>query len=468
VKWQIIVQFLTEIFIQCLLALLASIYLVSISAPYFSELLQVSLLLSGIDIQIIIQLFFVLLTITLLAGIYPSLLLAGFKPAEVLSGRQNSRGKSRYNIRGIITVFQFTFAVIFVILLIVINQQVKYMQTQEPGFKAKQVVYINNLTIFDQTSKFEFLRNKIKSIPGVEYVTAASNIPGGVKPVSYEYRIKDNLVALSTIGVDYEYFETLSIQLKAGRFFTSLFKGDSTVAIINEAAEKAMGLPNPIGTTARGCNGSYPIVGVVHDVKAYGFEESVQPTIYLLNNSCNIQNLQIMINVRAEYMKALITTLDQNWHEINKLDGENFNYHFLDELYAQVYQKQEQLQTVLLYFSILAIFIAAIGIFASAAHDMRIRMKEIAIRKVLGAENTNLLLLLNKPFFVMIMLANLIAGPVSFIIINKWLATFAYRINLSSSPFIIASSISFVIVFCTVVLQTIRVIQDKSVSRLKE
>jgi putative ABC transport system permease protein len=99
---------------------------------------------------------------------------------------------------------------------------------------------------------------------------------------------------------------------------------------------------------------------------------------------------------------------------------------------------------------------------------MRIRMKEIAIRKVLGAENTNLLLLLNKPFFVMIMLANLIAGPVSFIIINKWLATFAYRINLSASPFIIASSISFVIVFCTVVLQTIRVIQDKSVSRLKE
>jgi putative ABC transport system permease protein len=467
VKREIAFQFMLEIFIQCLIALIIAFGIVFIGLPYFNQLLGVDLLISGISLTIIAQLLLTLIALTLLTGIYPALIMAGFKPADVLRGDQFSNGKKLSWVRSFITVLQFTFAIVFVISLVVINQQVTFMKTEDAGFTAKQVVYVDNLGIYNNPQKFESVRNRIKTIPGVKNVTVVTNVPGGIIPVSNEYSVMGKVLTMNTIGVDYEYFETLSIKLKQGRIFSSSFGEDSANVVINETAANAMDLKHPVGTAINGCGGRYKIIGVTKDVKAYGFEENIQPTVYLMNDHCGLSKTQIMISAENKAIPAMLTTLSHQWGDINKLDGDNFNYHFLDELYGQLFIKQEQLQTVLVFFSALAIFIASLGFFSSAANAIRLRMKEIAIRKVFGAGGEQLMLVLGKPFFYIVLIANIIAWPVSFVISNKWLETFAYRVHISITPFAIALVISIAIVVLTVCLQIIRAIKFNPAVKLK-
>jgi putative ABC transport system permease protein len=467
IKRKIAFQFMLEIFIQCLVALVVAFGIVVIGLPYFNQLLRVNLLISGINFTIIAQLAFTLISLTLLAGIYPALVMAGFKPADVLRGDQFSNGGKFSWVRNSITVLQFTFAIVFVITLVVINQQVTFMKTEDAGFTAKQVVYIDNLGLYNNPQKFESVRDRIKAIPGVKNVTVVSNVPGGIIPVSNEYSVQSKALSMNTIGVDYEYFETLNIKLKEGHVFSLLSSGDSANVVINEAAAKAMDLKHPIGTAINGCGGRYKIIGVTKDVKAYGFEENIQPTIYLMNDHCGLSKTQIMISAENKAIPAMLSALSHQWSDINKLDGDNFNYHFLDELYGQLFIKQEQLQTVLVVFSVLAIFIASLGFFASAANAIRLRMKEIAIRKVFGARGEQLMVILGRPFFYIVLIANLIAWPVSFLISNRWLETFAYRVHISIVPFAIALVISIAIVVFTVCVQIVRAVRFNPAVKLK-
>ncbi|MCC8408366.1 ABC transporter permease [Mucilaginibacter sp. UR6-1] len=466
-KRQIIFQFLIEIFFQCLLALSIAFAVVMMGLPYFNNLLGVDLLLTGITIKIIAQLLTAVILLTLLAGIYPALVMAGFKPIEVLRGNQFANRDTFSWIRNSITVLQFAFAIGFVITLIVISQQVTFMRSENVGFTAKQVVYIDNLAIYNDPAKFAPVSDRIKAIPGVKAVSVASNIPGGIIPASYEYRVRNKAYSMQTIGVGYGYFETLNIGVKEGKLFSSTFKADSAHAVINETAAKAMGLNDPIGSVVSGCGGNYKVIGVIKDVKANGFEGSVQPAIYLMNVGCGLLKTQIMISAESKAIPNLLTTLNRQWSDINKMDGDNFNYHFLDELYGQLFLKQEQLRSVLTCFSALAIFIASLGFFASAAQAIHLRIKEIALRKVFGANGKQLLVTLSKPFFYIVLLANAIAWPASYLITNQWLETFAYRVNVSLVPFIIALFISAAIVAITVCLQIARAVNFNPALKLK-
>jgi putative ABC transport system permease protein len=464
---QITFQFLTEIFLQCLLAFVIAFGIGLIGLPYFNQLLGADLLISGISVKIILQLLVALVLLTLLAGLYPALIMARFRPSEVLRGNMLTKGERFSWFRGSVTVLQFTFAIGFVISLLVINQQVTFMKSEDPGFKAKQVVYIDNLAIYNDPKKFEPLSARIKAIQGVKNVTVASNVPGGIIPPSYEYLVRGKAFAMQTIAVGYGYFETLNIELKEGEVFSSSFPADSANAVINETAAKAMGLKKPLGAIIKGRDVNYRVIGVVKIVKANGFEANVQPAIYLMSDGYGLSRSQIMISGESNAIPAMLATLGREWSAINKLDGDNFNYHFLDELYGQLFKKQEQLQSVLTCFSILAVFIASLGFFASAAQAIHSRMREIAIRKVFGAKGKQLMITLGKPFFYSILLANVIAWPASFIIANRWLETFAYRTSVSFTPFIIAMVISIVIVGVTVCLQIMRAVRFNPGVRLK-
>jgi putative ABC transport system permease protein len=337
--------------------------------------------------------------------------------------------------------------------MILINQQVTYMKTEDPGFKSKDVLYIDNLTLFNSPRTFEPVRNQIKSIPGVKNVSVASNIPAGIAPALHEYTIRGKALAMHSISVDYEYFETLNIERAGGVVFHPSSPADSINAVINETAARAMGIENPVGLSIDGCGGRYKIIGIVKDVKAYGFEEKIQPTIYLMKDQCGLAKTQIMVSANQANIPGILQSLSSQWKDINKLDGDNFNHHFLDELYGRLFVKQEQLRMVLIFFSSLAIAIASLGLFASAAHSIRLRMKEIAIRKVFGANTKELIVLISKPFFKIVIIANLIAWPATIIIVDKWLETFAYQISVSITPFIIAAMLSCGLVILTVCLQ---------------
>jgi putative ABC transport system permease protein len=349
----------------------------------------------------------------------------------------------------------------------VIHEQISFMRSENPGFTAKQVVYIDNMGIYNQPSQFETVSNQIKALPGVKNVTVASNVPGGILPATYEYILDHKAYAMQTVAVGYHYFETLTIGLKEGQSFASSFALDSASAVINETAARAMGLKNPIGTALSGAAGNYRIIGVAADVKEQGFESGIQPMIYVMSAGPGVTKTQIMIQADSKAMIPLLATLQHQWRSINKLDGDNFNYHFLDELYGQLFRKQEQLQAVLSGFSTLAIFIASLGLFALAAQSIRYRMKEIAIRKVFGAKGQQLVLPLSKPFFYMVLLANGVAWPLSWLVADTWLESFAYHIEVSVFPLVIALAISLVIVSVTVCGQLMGAVGVNPVVKLK-
>ncbi|MVN91550.1 ABC transporter permease [Mucilaginibacter aquatilis] len=463
----IALQFILEIFFQCLLALVLSFVLVCVTLPYFNKILQTQLLLTGVNAHLIIQLIITLLVLTLLAGTYPAIVMAGFKPIEVLRGSQLAKQGRLSYLPTIVTLLQFTVAITFVITLVIVNQQVTYMKSENPGFTAKQVLYIDNLSLFNDPKKFGPVRDRIKDIPGVKAVTVASNIPGGIMPATHDYLLQGRPYALNTIAVDYEYFETLNIKLAAGQTFNAHNSGDSANALINEAAAQVMNLKGATGII-EGCSGKYRIVGIIKNVKAYGFEEITQPTIYLMKDHCGISKTQIMISVENNRLPAVIKTLNKNWPDINKLDGDNFNYHFLDELYEQLFVKQEQLQAVLVLFSVLAVLIAALGFFSLAAQAIRVRMKETTIRKVLGANTKQLMITLSRPFFYIVLSANCVAWPLAFLVAHGWLETFAYRVHINIYPFLIALITSVVIVVFTVSFQINRAIKFKPTTLLKD
>lgn len=466
-RFQLIIQFLTEIFLQCFIAITLGLIIAELLLPTFNELFFVKLSIWKADNALIWQLPLILTAITLIAGIYPSLILSGFKPASVLKGSfQNN--KHSYWLRNGLLVAQFSIAVIFITSLLIINAQLKYMRTQDVGFKAEQVVAIKNMAIFNKPETFAPVRERIMKIDGVKSVTVATAIPDGSKAGTNTYTIDGTEANINFLDVDFDYFETLSIKLKEGRFFSSNFKTDTAnAAILNESAVAKYGLTNPIGKIIRGCSTDYKIVGVVKDFKAQGFEKAVEPTIYAIKDNCGNYKTSLMVKIEERKMAEVLATLKSQWSSINKLDGEDFRYQFLDELYGKLFQKQEQLQSVFFAAAMLTIFIAILGLYAFAKYITNGRIKEIAIRKILGANDFQLLKLLNTSFFVIVLIANLISWPVAYVLTKKWLDTFAYRVDMPFLPFALSAIVTIGLTIITVSLQANKAVKSSPVDALK-
>ncbi|MDN3588929.1 ABC transporter permease [Pedobacter aquatilis] len=469
---QLTTQFLTEIFIQCLAATIFSLIIAELLLPSFNNLFKVPLSIWQFENNLFWQLPLVLLTITLIAGIYPALVLSGFKPALVLKGNFSTSKQSSWLRNGLL-VFQFSIAVTFIIGLLIINSQLKYMRTQDLGFTANQVVSIKNLTLFNNPVKmgslsFETVRERLLKIPGVKSATVASDIPNGAENGSNNYISNGIDANIDFVDVEFDYFETLNIKLEKGRFFSKGYKTDTAnAAVINESAVAKYGLKNPIGKIIRGCNIDYKIVGVAKDFKAQGFENAVQPTIYTIKNPCGNYKTQIMVKIEENKMADALAAIKAQWPKINPKDGEDFRYEFLDELYGRLFKKQEQLQSVFFAAALLTIFIAILGLFAFAKYITSGRIKEIAVRKILGASDIQIFKLINSSFFIMVLVANLISWPIAYILTKKWLETFAYRIDLPVLPFIGSSLITILLTVITVSVQARKAVKANPVDALK-
>jgi len=466
-RYHLTIQFLAEIFIQCLVALILGLILAEIAMPLFNRLIggDLSILHSGQTL--IWQLPFILVLITFISGLYPSLILSGYRPVYVLKGNLQTSHKTQL-LRNTLLITQFIIAVIFITGLLIVNSQIKYMQSENPGFSPEQVVAIKNQTIFDHPSKFNALRERVKKIPGVLSATVATNIPGGSSGGTNTYDYNGKSERLKFIDVDFEYFETLNIKPALGRLLSREFSSDTaTSVILNQAAVEKLGITNPIGATVKGCNIAYKVVGVVKDFKMQGFEHAVEPTVYTINDPCGNYKLQIMLKIDQHHMADVLATLKKNWSDINKLDGEDFRYDFLDDVYGQLFEKQEQLRVVFFSAAMLTIFIAVMGLFAFAAYQITNRVKEISVRKILGASDIQILKLLNSNFIRLVIIANIIAGPIIWLLAKQWLNSFAYRIEVPLLPFFIAGGISVLLTLITVSLQAGKAINASPVDALK-
>ncbi len=464
IKTQLIKQFLTEAMLYSFVATIIGLLLVLFLLKPFNEVSGKSLAFSSIITSHIWILVLGLCLFTgLLAGLYPAFYLTSFKPVEVLKGIKLFRTNvANLLIRNGLVVFQFTVSVILIICTIVVFEQLKYEQNKDLGLNKENVVVIANTKRLGNTE--ESFRDEIKRLPGVIDASISSSIPSkgnfgdGYTPEATETdKPLMNDIDLSSFMVDNDFIPTLKIQISKGRNFSKEFN-DSASVIINETAATKIGWKEPVGKYLGypGNSQRFKVIAVVKDFNIASFHELVEP-FALFNTSSKTYNLHtsfISVRLQPGKINEQISSIEAKWKGF--APATPFDFSFLDSEFDALYRSEQRMGTVFGIFTFLSIFVACLGLFGLSIFTAERRKKEIGVRKVLGASVQTVVGLLSKEFLKLVTIATLIAFPVAWLAMNKWLQDFAYRINMGWWIFFIAGVLALAIALVTVSYQAIR------------
>jgi putative ABC transport system permease protein len=450
----LIFQFLSEAVFISFLSLLVACFLVSALLPLFNEV-------TGKELQITLTpelvglLLGVILITGLLSGSYPAFYLSGFQPVSVLKGRlKNSIGELLAR-KGLV-VFQFVVSLVLIIAVIVIYQQVRFVQSKHLGYDRENVILFDKEGMAAQNN--EAFLTELRRQPGIVRASAIQQgIVQGTAQGASTYGIEwpgktdQHLVNFVIRAVEHDLLETLGMEVKEGRSFSPQFGEDKQGIIFNEAAIKVMGLKNPIGTKVKMWGEEKTIIGVVKDFHLASLHESIEPMLFFYNPN---QTSTIVAKLKAGEEKETISRLQDFYKRINP--GYVLDYSFLDHQYQSQYTAEQRVSILSRYFAGLAILISCLGLFGLAAFNAEVRTKEIGIRKVLGASVNNIMLLLSKDFIRLIFLAILVAFPLSWWAMHHWLNGFAYHIDIQPWVFVVAGIAILLISLLTLSYQAIR------------
>ena len=446
----IALQFLFEIFFQCLLGCLLALLAVQLILPKINNVLGIHMQLWEHPAGTLGIVFGALLVTTLLTGIYPALILSSLRPVAILKG-SFERSLQGQNVKKIFLVLQFAIAIAFIIGLLIVRSQLLFMMNEDKGFSTKQIIHIKNQAIFDSEDTFRPVKQKILNVDGVQSVTVASNMPTSPKPTAELFRMGGSENYYGVVNVGSDFFQTLGVKLSAGRFFSDRFVADTASSIIlNQTAVRQYNIKDPVGKVISGCGKSFKVVGVIEDYKSEGFEKPVTPTVYCYKKGCGESKTALLVKLDPSKTTEAIESLQREWTGINRLDGEDFRYEFLDSMYGSLFERQKRLQIIIGWLAVVTILIAAFGIYAYAKFLTARRTKEVAVRRVLGASELQVLQLLNLHFLIPILLANALGMSGIYIVAKKWLENFAYTTNLTPWPFLLSAVGTAVLVIFTV------------------
>jgi len=483
-RGQIILQSLFEIALQCLVSLGLAVLLVNITLPWFSSSFDLPLTLRNHTIvTICMQMAFCLLLIVLVSGLYPALFLSGFQTAEVLKGKF-SRGNRGVFFRNSLLLVQLTLSALFITGIVVVNRQMDFMQGKDLGFNASGVLRIE-ATQKSREENFPQVRSALLSVPGVEYVSKSTAVPGSpqLDTGTNEFRFAGKNVRLNIVKVGVDYFRTMDIKLIHGRLFENGRPEDlDNTAVINESALRAMGAAGPAGKGDPagavdpvgkliyfpGCDTvPYTIVGVVKDFNVQSLETRIVPAIYSISNAhCSYNSGgAILVKISAGQVRQTMAGIGAAWKNLEPAFP--IRYSFLDANFRQLIAGYIRLEKIILLFSVISILIAVTGLFALTSFLAQQRVKEIGIRKVLGASVGSITGLLSKDFVKLLVLAIVIATPLSWWALSRWLEDFAYRIDLRWWMFGLAGLITMGITLLTVCSRAIRVAMGNPVESLR-
>jgi putative ABC transport system permease protein len=450
----LIVQFLVESVVVTFAATAIALIIVFIMLPSFNQLAGKNILL---DTDFITRLIPILLSgilfIGLIAGLYPAFFLSSFKPVNVLKGKIQTGFKDS-GLRSFLIVFQFSISIFLIISTLVIYYQLKYIQTRDVGFNRNQVVVLNNAFELGNAQAF---KEEIKQLPGVINVTLTGFLPTpGSRSTSVFCKEATNDPKKSIFPqnwrVDEDYVQTLGMKIVKGRNFSRDLPTDSNALIINETAAEFLGFEDPLNRTLYRTDGSkpYTIIGVVKDFNFSSLRENVTPVVL----SLAADNGRIAIRVQGNNLSPLLAQLENRWKAL--APAGNFHYSFMDADFEAVYRTEQRMGQIFLLFTTLAISIACLGLFGLSAYAAEQRNKEIGIRKVLGASVQSITALLSKDFIKLVFLAILIASPIAWYAIHKWLQDFAYRIDISWWMFVAAGLGAIGIALLTISFQAVK------------
>jgi putative ABC transport system permease protein len=452
---QLIRQFFFESVAMVFLSLILAVVLVELFLPVFAKLSgkQLNLDLSS-HRDILSGIISLTLLTGFLSGCYPALFLSSLKPVKTLKGIVRSEGRG-YLFRRILVVLQFSLSILLIICTVVVCHQVGFMRNKKLGFDREHVAYF---PIRDElVPKYDLLKNELLKNMGIKNVSVSSNLPtSGVilttDKVTWEGKDPDRVVALEVTSVGYDFTETFNMKIVKGRSFSREYASDEEDAVvINETAEKIIGIEDPVGKQLIFGESPVTIIGVVKDYHFKSMHSEIEPLILAIVPSLY---RYVFVKLEAGKMPKALTGIENTWKRL--FPDTPFEYHFLDEAYDKLYRSEQRMGTLFNYFTILAVLISCLGLLGLASFMAEKRTKEIGIRKILGASITGIVILLNRQFTKWVLIANIIAWPIAYYVMSRWLQGFAYRIKLDIWTFVLAAATALAIAAVTVSYQSIK------------
>ena len=464
-RFQLVYQFLFETLILVSVAVLIAIGLADLAMPLFNDITGKELTIFEIGYGSTAGMFIVfIIVISLLAGFYPAALLSSYRPMTML--RHGSDGiAGGFKLRNALVVFQFCVSIILIIGTYIVHTQLQYLQNKQLGFDKEYVLVIEGAGMLGDRA--QIFIDEITSLPGIKGAAQSLYLPGrGYDSMPFEPEQPANyeISSLTYDLIDHNFIDVIGLEIISGRNFDPNRTADSTAFIINEAAAAALGWEEPVGRELSTYGGQVrgPVIGVVRDFHFRSLHHPVEPIIFPY-----IRWTPRFISVRLQpgNIREGIESVRSVWD--NLVPNRPFMYSFLDENIDMLYRSEQQTASIFNIFSVLSIFIACLGLFGIATYSAERRTKEIGIRKVLGASVTGIVGLLSKELIKLVIFSNIIAWPVAYIAMNKWLENFAYRIEPGLTLFITASLIAIVIALLTVSYQAIRAATTNPVESLR-
>jgi len=464
----LIVQFFSESAIYGFLALVIAMFLARLLLPFFNNLSEREIALNYIGLPwLTITLVTLLVLVTAISGFYPSLFLSGFSPIKVLKGRIIPGGETVF-LRSALVVFQFTVSIFLIIFTFIILDQQRYLRNKELGFEKDNVLVV---ALQNESVRFslESFKEELSKINGVLGTGATSMVPGEMylfnTTIYPEGFTADQTITIQNFLVDYGYFDAIGIEMVRGRGFSADITTDhSNGIVINESAAKAFQWEDPIGKKVNVVSSlennqtqttQWEIIGVCKDFHNRSLYSVISPLfINYISNEGPIENRprRLIVMLDGNDVINTVARIEEKWEEF--FPEIPFYSFFLDEFYDSQHRAEEKLGKIFTIFSLLAIFIACLGLFGLAAYTTEQRTKEIGIRKVVGSTARAVIILLSRNYLRLIGVSNIIAWPVAFLIIRKWLQNYPYGTELSLIPFIITTLVTLLLAFVTVIYQS--------------
>ncbi len=482
-KSNILRQFLSESVLFAFFALLISILLVALFLPVFNQISGKEL---GMNLAQNKFLFLAILGITMLTGVfagsYPALFLSSFEPDRILKGTLSAKkiGTSTASIRKGLVIVQFVLTIVLIISTTTVYKQMSFIKNRKMGFDKNYLVYTqlrsegNLWERYDAQKtwlKYKTLKNELSQNPNILDVSSATCLPFGSMggewgQLDWEGKDPEYQLSMNHMAVDAHFLKTFQLEMIEGRFLSDEFPSDAQNFILNEAAIKATGLDSPVGKRFRLLDKTGKITGVIRDFHFAPLHDEIEPLVlHLMPYQYWMYRNYVFVRISADNISQNIASIEKMWDRA--IPEYPFEFHFLDDTIDQMYRSEQRLEMILRIFTFLAISISCFGLFGLISFTAEQRTKEIGIRKVLGASVGSVVRLLSKEFVVLVVLANIIAWPVAYYVMTKWLKNFAYRTEIGFVTFLFSGFLALIIAILTVCFQSIKAALANPVDSLR-
>jgi putative ABC transport system permease protein len=450
----LIKQFLGESFLMTLIAFLLAVFLVALFFPQFEHIAgeRISIdQLKGFNL-LAGSLAIVLLT-GFLSGTYPSLFFSKMRPLTVIKGSSRA-GRQGAVLRKSLVLVQFSLSIILIVCTLTILRQIHYLNRSELGYSKENILYFD---IGEFRRNAESIKQDLLNHPNIKSISLIDNLffgyGWGTDNPEWEGKVEEHKVQFSVRTVDYDFLETFQIEMAEGRFFSEKYPSDKNAYVLNEAAIEAMNMESPVGKWFR-----YPyydregiIIGVVKDFHFSSLHNKIEPFFMMIMPS---ESRYMCLRISPRGIRDTISFVEEKWGSYSP--NFPFEYHFLDQAVARMYLSEQRSGRLLGYFTVIVILISTLGLFGLVSFMLEHRSKEIGIRRVLGSSVGKIVNLFAQTFLKWVILANVVAWPASYLVMNQWLQNYAYRTELSWWIFAASGLSAVVVAFLTIVIQTLR------------